>query len=487
MTNKILKTIAIACLPIMAQAQTLYVYNTTFFVNTGATVQVNGDVKNEFNSTYRNNGTVNITGDFENNESSFMYVPTSGTTRFEGTATQTVKGANTLKTFDVVFNNPNGINLNENIEVANQAFFNNGIVTPIGFREVTFLSSASLGNTPSDASHVNGIVAKRGLGSFTYPVGDGIRYQPITIDLTANPSGMYVKYHTSNAGAAPFTTNGTEATPLVAYNASEYWDCSNDGGISTGTMTMYWDDYNNTGITNVADLKVAHKDGGEWLNEGTTATGTAASGSITSNVLNSWSPFTLGSVNIASPLPITLINFDVSKNSTSNSITWATATEKNSASFTIEKSLDGTSFEKIQTVASKAANGNSNATLYYTEADTKPVIGANYYRLGQTDINGVYKIVSDIKVVYWNDGATANVYPNPVLDKLVIEYNSASAKNIEIHLFDATGKIVARKTTAVAKGNNTLPMDMSSFASGIYQLQIADAKGAMYTFKVSKQ
>jgi hypothetical protein len=484
MINKILKTIAIACLPIMAQAQTLHLFNDTFFVNTGAIVQVNGDVKIAGNAKYQNKGTVSITGNFENNRN--MPAPTSGSTRFEGTATQTVNGTQKLKTFDVVFNNPNGINFSRNIEVSNQAFFNNGIVTPIGFREVVFGAGASLGNTPSDASHVNGAVLNLALGSFTYPVGDGIRYQPITIDLTAN-SGMYVKYNANNAGTAPFTAGGTDATPLVAYNASEHWDCGPDGGICTGTVTMYWDDYNNTGISNVADLKVAHKDGSEWVNEGTTATGTLASGSVTSNVLNSWSPFTLGSINAASPLPIALINFDVAKNSTSNSIIWATATEKNSASFTIEKSLDGTSFEKLQTVASKAANGNSNTTLTYTEEDTKPVIGANYYRLGQTDKNGVYKIVSDIKVVYWNEGATANVYPNPVLDKLVIEYNSAAAKNIEIHLFDVTGNIVARKTTAVAKGNNTLPMDMSSFASGVYQLQIVDAKGAMHTFKVSKQ
>ncbi|MBP7346386.1 MAG: hypothetical protein KA952_07610, partial [Sediminibacterium sp.] len=240
--NKLLKTIAIFCLPIMAQAQTLHNNGATFFVNSGATVQVNGAVKNETGSSWKNEGTVNVTGDFENNQS-MQFTPPSGVTRFEGTTAQTISGIYSFKTYDVVFNNPNGITLNTDLRVNHAAYFNDGIVTPTGNKVIEFDSPAMMGNTPSDSSHVNGKVLKQGLGSFIYPVGNGIRYQPIAINLSENSDGMYVRYNTGNAGANSYTANGSEATPLVAYNANEFWNCDVPfGGVATGIVTMYWDD-----------------------------------------------------------------------------------------------------------------------------------------------------------------------------------------------------------------------------------------------------
>ena len=54
MNNKILKTIAILCLPIMTQAQTLHVTNgANLFVITGAILQFNGSVKNVTDRYYQ--------------------------------------------------------------------------------------------------------------------------------------------------------------------------------------------------------------------------------------------------------------------------------------------------------------------------------------------------------------------------------------------------------------------------------------------------
>ncbi len=51
MSNKIIKTIALVCLPFIGLAQTaLYNNNAAFFVNNGAIVQVNGTVINEAGS-----------------------------------------------------------------------------------------------------------------------------------------------------------------------------------------------------------------------------------------------------------------------------------------------------------------------------------------------------------------------------------------------------------------------------------------------------
>jgi Secretion system C-terminal sorting domain len=479
--KKIFSIISLACLPIIMHAQTLHNNGAIFYVSPGATVHINANVKNEAGSQWLNKGTVNITGNFTNNQA--MPPPTSGTTRFDGTALQTVSGNEALQAYDVVFQNHNGIKLNNAIIIDNAAYFYDGIVDATS-NAVLFNTNSSMGNTPSDSSHIKGYMAKVGSGPFTYPVGDGLRYQPITLDLSVNPDGMGVQYFASNAGSGTFSNTGSDTTPLVSYNASEYWELSSSN--ATGTVTMYWDDYNNPGINNPADLKVAHLKTGQWRNEGTNASGTTSSGSVTSNVSNTWSPFTLGQVKATIPLSIAINNFNVAKTDIANLISWQTNTENNNDFFTIQKSADGINFTNLSDVKSKAANGNSSTLINYNFNDAQPFVGANYYRLTQTDFNGSSKISSEVKVVYWNTAAHVSVYPNPVVNNLNINYTAAANGVVEMRLYDALGKVAASKTVSATKGMNIYTMDMEKFALGNYQLRVENGNGS-HIFKIVKQ
>ena len=483
---KILKTIAILCLPIMAQAQTLHNNGATFFVNSGATVQVNGAVKNETGSSWKNEGSVNVTGDFENNQS-MQFTPPAGVTRFEGTTAQAVSGIYSFKTYDVVFNNPNGITLNTDLRVQHSAFFIDGIVTPTGNKVLEFDSPAMMGNTPSDSSHVNGKVLKQGLGSFIYPVGNGIRYQPIAINLSNNSDGMYVRYNTGNASANPYTANGTEATPLVAYNANEFWNCDVPfGGVATGTVTMYWDDYNNTGIGNIADLKVAHLSNSEWLNEGTTATGTIASGSVTSNVLNSWSPFTLGSISMNSSLPVTLISFTGKKEATANVLNWTTSMEQNNAYFHVQRSQDARNFTTIAKVNTKAINGNSSTMLKYELQDENPSTGNNYYKLEQVDLDGNSSYSEVINIYRDANGNIISIYPNPTKGMLYVECLFLTEGEAAIILSDLSGRKIKEVQANTTTGIHTMSFDMSDVSKGMYMLKVSQGNQVISTQRVEK-
>ncbi len=131
------------------------------------------------------------------------------------------------------------------------------------------------------------------MGAFIYPVGDGVRYQPVSVDLTDNSAGLSVRYVPADAGTASFTTTGASTIALDAYNNEEYWDI-NPIGTATGTVTITWDDYRNPPITTsdtVQVFRVAHKTAEGWANEGTIASGTTSAGSVVSAVLSSWSPF----------------------------------------------------------------------------------------------------------------------------------------------------------------------------------------------------
>lgn len=87
----------------------------------------------------------------------------------------------------------------------------------------------------------------------------------------------------------------------------------------------------------------------------------------------------------AVPLPVELTSFDARYQNKQVTLNWATATEKNADSFTVERSFDGKSFEALTVI--KAA-GNSNSRKEYSAIDRSMRTGTNYYRLKQADLDG---------------------------------------------------------------------------------------------------
>ncbi|WP_345221292.1 T9SS type A sorting domain-containing protein [Hymenobacter koreensis] len=87
------------------------------------------------------------------------------------------------------------------------------------------------------------------------------------------------------------------------------------------------------------------------------------------------------------PLPVELISFTARYADQQVLLNWATAQEKNSASFNVERSADGKAFETISTVE---AAGESSSRRNYTFADRRPVGGTSYYRLKQIDRDGTF-------------------------------------------------------------------------------------------------
>lgn len=118
-----------------------------------------------------------------------------------------------------------------------------------------------------------------------------------------------------------------------------------------------------------------------------------------------------------SPLPISLIEFNAIKVVDAVQLTWITASELNNDYFTIERSLDGYSFEAIH---QEPGAGNSNQWLNYEWYDHSPFDGINYYRLKQTDFDGsfTYSTLRMVDFSKTNSGNNAwvNMYPNPSMD-----------------------------------------------------------------------
>src|SRR2546430_2409938 len=105
------------------------------------------------------------------------------------------------------------------------------------------------------------------------------------------------------------------------------------------------------------------------------------------------------SVNVyCDALPLSLLSYSGKNTALGNKLEWITATEISNHHFTVQRSVDGSSFADFRTVPSQAVNGNSSRQLYYTltDADVKP--GNYYYRLKQTDMNGETKELGTVAI-----------------------------------------------------------------------------------------
>jgi hypothetical protein len=94
-------------------------------------------------------------------------------------------------------------------------------------------------------------------------------------------------------------------------------------------------------------------------------------------------------INISGGLPIELGNFDVIYKDGVNVVNWNTYSERNNNYFTIEYSYDGYNWQSIQIINGA---GNSSTELKYIHKHyTFKQNNINYYRLKQTDYDGVYE------------------------------------------------------------------------------------------------
>ena len=106
--------------------------------------------------------------------------------------------------------------------------------------------------------------------------------------------------------------------------------------------------------------------------------------------------FTLGTINLGTPLPIELLTFSATPKESAVLLKWTTASETNNNFFTIERSSNGTEWTEI---GSQKGAGNSSTILNYELYDFQPLLGVNYYRLKQTDFDReyTYSVIETVK------------------------------------------------------------------------------------------
>lgn len=133
-----------------------------------------------------------------------------------------------------------------------------------------------------------------------------------------------------------------------------------------------------------------------------------------------------------------------------------------------------------------AANGNVVDDVTNAKGNVLVDISGNDFRIiaGKTtstmanfnnavvDLFGKFNSVNHISEV-----SGVNVYPNPAVNQLNVDFNSNITFNGSIQLVDLSGKALIQKSISINEGTNTVSFETSNVSNGIYLVVMTSAKG----------
>jgi len=284
-----------------------------------------------------------------------------------------------------------------------------------------------------------------------------------------------------------FNVDGTQVynpivnAPLDHVSTCEYWTLDRESGYHPRTVTLSWD-VNSCGVTQLADLHVAHFDTlpaqPSWFDRGNTATtGDVNSGTVTSGPNTLFGPFTLASISSENPLPISLLNFSGMVIGNDGFLQWNTASEQDNDYFELLASgRDKGTWEELQPLGRVAGAGTSVSQMDYRFVDDRPdKRGIYYYQLRQVDFDGSSTLSQVITLEYGKGGfAEPSVWPNPFSTDATIVLDAPSSGMLHVQLRNALGQVHGSTSLSIDQGRFSFQLgDLAPVAQGVYFLELS--------------
>jgi hypothetical protein len=178
--------------------------------------------------------------------------------------------------------------------------------------------------------------------------------------------------------------------------------------------------------------------------------------------------FTLasGCIFLGSVTAVNLVNFTGKLNANNTtSLQWKIEDHANVDKFCIEKSTDGIAFKPLSTIN---ASLSTTGTYYYT--DNNLVAENNYYRIKIIELSGK-TFYTNIVSINTKPKVDITIYPNPVVNELVIKQDGVSYSK-QVQLLSTTG-VVLKQINITSKQHS---VNVKELPSGLYYLKISEGK-----------
>lgn len=177
--------------------------------------------------------------------------------------------------------------------------------------------------------------------------------------------------------------------------------------------------------------------------------------------------------------PVTMGEFSGKLEMKGHVLNWTTFAEYHNKGFYVQYAENGTDFENITFVPSKAVAGNSDAPLQY-QYTHQPVTAAahSHYRLMQVDLDGKTSYSKQISI-------RNSSLPTSVFSKLLqpagsgmlnIVFSRPIVGSYQLRTVDAAGRTM-QQNRLQSSGTNTSSVRTSGLARGVYVLQMINEQG----------
>jgi hypothetical protein len=173
------------------------------------------------------------------------------------------------------------------------------------------------------------------------------------------------------------------------------------------------------------------------------------------------------------PLPVTLGTLSVLNFMATSSgprvtlLQWQVDAQQQAAAYEVQRSMNGSDFTDIGTLSTVRDKTD------YSFIDADAGSGNIFYRLKWYQDNNKPDYSIELMINHTPETGRLSLRPS-VIDhgSTVLFLESSSKTDMEISITDAAGRLCRRQTASVNPGDNELPLDISSFAGGLYYVNV---------------
>jgi hypothetical protein len=167
-------------------------------------------------------------------------------------------------------------------------------------------------------------------------------------------------------------------------------------------------------------------------------------------------------------LPVQLHGFTAKPQKNIVKVAWQTLSEKDNESFSLLRSAEPT--KNYREIYFTAGQGNQSMTTNYQFDDVNPVIGTNYYRLLQTDLNGNQHVYGPISAKIGLD-VKNKITTYASLNTLEVKVNFNQQTNGQLSLYNVSGQKITNTSVKLHEGVNAFSIPVN-IPTGVYLIKL---------------
>ena len=142
----------------------------------------------------------------------------------------------------------------------------------------------------------------------------------------------------------------------------------------------------------------------------------------------------------------------------------------------------------ISTPSSTTTSISSAGSYYWPLTGLFYSYSGTYYNTGSichVDTLFLTVLPSSVDNVQTNK-SILTISPNPTSDRIKVKLATYHESDVEVKLFDITGRLVSRQQARTVSGNNEFEFQMSHLANGVYAIQVIEDGKLVHVNKVQK-